>query len=256
MISVLIFCHKKKEADILHKLCGYCTGMMGAEMQVCDIYGASLRKQTERTAEHGHSWDILIFEISSEEDLSELKRLRNIFPEAELLIIASPRISPERYMVPSLHPIMLLMQPVNRQRALEAIRQVLTYHYRRREREMYTHRLFVRIGEERRYFHYTQILYLEAREKKLILHSGQEELSFYGSLREMEKVLPEYFVRCHRSYIVNFMHISRLDLSQDLLYIDERFVIPISKKYKNNVNILPEDRVKITEKERITGRKK
>lgn len=94
MISVLIFCHKKKEADILHKLCGYCTGMMGAEMQICDIYGASLRKQTERTAEHGHSWDILIFEISSEEDLSELKRLRNIFPEAELLIIASPRISP------------------------------------------------------------------------------------------------------------------------------------------------------------------
>ena len=82
---------------------------------------------------------------------------------------------------------------------------------------MYTHRLFVRIGEERRYFHYTQILYLEAREKKLILHSGQEELSFYGSLREMEKVLPEYFVRCHRSYIVNFMHISRLDLSQDNL---------------------------------------
>lgn len=256
MVSVLIFCHKKKEADILHKLCGYCTGMMGAEVQISDVYGASLRAQTGRSSGMNHSWDMLIFEISSEEDLSELKRLRNLFPEAELLIIASPGMSPERYVIPDLHPVMLLMQPLNRPRALEAIRQMFTHHYRKREREVYTHRLVIRIGEERRYFHYTQILFLEAREKKLILHSEQEELAFYGSLREMKKVLPEYFVRCHRSYIVNFMHISRLDLSQDLLYIDERFVIPISKKYKNNVKVLPEDSVEVAEKERITGRKK
>ena len=33
MVSILIFCHKKKEADILHKLCGCCAALTGDEAQ-------------------------------------------------------------------------------------------------------------------------------------------------------------------------------------------------------------------------------
>ena len=69
MVSILIFCHKKKEADILHKLCGCCAALTGDEAQVTDLYGSSLGAQMEKGT--GRVWDLLIFEMSSSEDISE-----------------------------------------------------------------------------------------------------------------------------------------------------------------------------------------
>lgn len=67
-------------------------------------------------------------------------------------------------------------------------------------------------GGEIYYFHYEEIQYLEARDKKIILHVNKYEISFYSSLQKLEKILPDYFIRCHRSYIVNFMFIQKADL--------------------------------------------
>lgn len=254
MISVLIFCHKKKEADILHKLCGCCAALTGDEAQVTDLYGSSLGAQMEKGT--GRVWDLLIFEMSSSEDISEAARFRKLYPESAFMIITEPEISPEWYVTPELCPTLLLLKPLDRPRAMEAIRRMMAYCYEQREKEAYTHSLVVRSGEERRYFRYTQILFLEAREKKLILYSGQEKLAFYGSLREMERVLPEYFIRCHRSYIVNFMHISKLNISQGVLHIHDQFVIPVSKKYKANVNILLESGMEDKREEGTTERRK
>ena len=52
----------------------------------------------------------------------------------------------------------------------------------------------------------------------------------------MEHILPEYFIRCHRSYIVNAMYVSRLNLSQSVIHISEKYIVPVSKKYKSFVN--------------------
>lgn len=241
MISILIFCHKKKEADILHKLCGYCTALMEKEALIFDVYGPLPELQMNEKSIERRSWDIIIFEVRSIKDISELRKIRKLFPEAALMIVAEPEIPPEKYVFPDFHPVMLLNKPFDRQKALEAVCQILRYCYRQREREAYTHSLIIRSGEERRYFRYTQILFLEAREKKIILYSDREELAFYDSLHRMEKILPEYFIRCHRSYIVNFMYISRLNISQGVLHICDKFVIPVSKKYKNNINNLLKD---------------
>lgn len=254
MVSILIFCHKKKEADILHKLCGCCAALTGDEAQVTDLYGSSLEEQMEKGI--GRVWDLLIFEMNSSEDISAAVSFRRMYPESAFLIITEPGLSPEWYVTPELCPTLLLQKPLDRSRTMEAIRRMMAYCYEQREKEAYTHSLVVRSGEERRYFRYTQILFLEAREKKLILYSGQEKLTFYGSLREIERVLPEYFIRCHRSYIVNFMHISRLNISQGVLHIHDQFVIPVSKKYKANVNILLESSMEGKQKEGITKRRK
>ncbi len=245
MISILIFCHRKKEANILHKLCGYCTTLMGKEALIYDLYESSSKLQmNEQSVEERRFWDIVIFEVNSRDDILELRRVRELFPEAALMIIAGAEISPEWYVIPAIHPVMLIRKPFDRQKTLDAICQIVVYCYKQREQDAYTHSLVIRSGDERRYFRYTQILFLEAREKKLFLHSEQEELAFYGSLREMEKVLPEYFIRCHRSYIVNFMYISRLNLSQGILHIRDKFVIPVSKRYKTNINVLLESDMK------------
>lgn len=235
MISILIFCHKKKEADILQKLCGYCMAVMGNEALVCDIYS-----DERRIASLERSWDMLFFEINGKEDLTEAIRWREQLPDAIFLMIVSPSLSPERYVIPCLHPDMVLRRPLDRQRIQCALRQLFIHYYQYRERES-CHRFIIHTGDEKRYFHYTQILYLEANNKKLTLYSEQEEVVFYGSLRKLENILPEYFIRCHRSYIVNFMYVSRLNLSKGILYVCEKFVIPISKTYKNRMHIQMEN---------------
>lgn len=245
MVSILIFCHKKKEANILQQFCGYCMAMLGDEVLVCDVYW-----DERRIVSLERSWDMLFFEINGKEDLTEVKRWREQLPDAVFLIILGAVLLPEHYIVPSMRPDMVLRKPLDRQKILNALHQLLIYYYRCRERES-VHRLMIRSGDEKRYFRYTQILYLEASNKKLILYSKYEKVVFYGSLREMENVLPEYFIRCHRSYIVNFMYISRLNLSKGILYVCEKFVIPISKTYKNKINIRLENNRNDGEREGI-----
>ena len=64
------------------------------------------------------------------------------------------------------------------------------------------------------------------------LHLQKQEFSFYSSLQKLESSLPDYFVRCHRSYIVNFMFIRKADVMNSVFYLDKKTVIPISQKYK------------------------
>ena len=92
--------------------------------------------------------------------------------------------------------------------------------------------LKIRTGGEIYCFHYEEIQYLEARDKKIILHVNKYEISFYSSLQKLEKSLPDYFIRCHRSYIVNFMFIQKADLINGEFYLNKKTVIPISQKYK------------------------
>ena len=74
--------------------------------------------------------------------------------------------------------------------------------------------------------------YRDNANKKIILHLNTYEISFYSSLQKLEKSLPDYFIRCHRSYIVNFMFIQKADLINGEFYLNKKTVIPISQKYK------------------------
>ena len=71
MISILIICHKKNEADILQQLCGYCTALMSNETLICEAYS-----EEERLTGLRRTWDMLLFEADTGEDLSVLRELR------------------------------------------------------------------------------------------------------------------------------------------------------------------------------------
>lgn len=47
-------------------------------------------------------------------------------------------------------------------------------------------------------------------------------------LKDMEAVLPEYYYRCHSSYIVNLRHV--LSLSSHKITLDDGTEIPIASK--------------------------
>lgn len=71
------------------------------------------------------------------------------------------------------------------------------------------------------------ILYLESRNHTVILHTYQEVYEFYDKLSALRTRLPDFFVQCHKSYLVNLNHISRLEPSSVVLASSA--TVPVSK---------------------------
>lgn len=68
-----------------------------------------------------------------------------------------------------------------------------------------------RENEARRLVDYAEILWLEARDKKVYMGTEKEELLVRYTLKDLESQLPSTtFVRVHRSFIVNLEHIAEV----------------------------------------------
>ncbi|WP_251614772.1 LytTR family DNA-binding domain-containing protein [Senimuribacter intestinalis] len=77
---------------------------------------------------------------------------------------------------------------------------------------------------------YSRIYYFEKQKRQVLVRGtgGQVLCSFYGKFEEME-ALPQNFLRCHNSMIVNMGRVSAIEKSNFLL-IDGSFV-SISRTY-------------------------
>ncbi len=75
------------------------------------------------------------------------------------------------------------------------------------------------------------IIYFESEKRTVILHGRNESWTIYRKLDEVQEVVPDYFLRCHQSYLVNMNEIRSLKpLCLELIQGDE---IPVSRpKYK------------------------
>lgn len=77
------------------------------------------------------------------------------------------------------------------------------------------------------------IIYADVYDRIVTLHLKNAKIEYYSRLKNLEKELKEKdFFRCHKSYIVNLMHVMRFDKNQILLDNDE--VIPISRRNYNS----------------------
>lgn len=82
---------------------------------------------------------------------------------------------------------------------------------------------FERIG-------YDEILYLEAANNYVIVHTGEKKYLVYQTLKGMEKQLPARgFLQTHKSFIVARPHIRQID--RDSICVGE-VRIPLSRRFK------------------------
>lgn len=231
MVSVLIFCHDKREGDFFGKLCRECLKIIGKE----SLYALVMNDfdYTETELQRISPPELIIAEVVVADDLERVKYMRNLFINTRLLLLSNHQVLPEYYVIPEISPDILLMKPYVPLKAVNVVHRLLISCYKDRERIRKEGRVLeIQVGGEVQYFNYEEIQYIEAREKKIIAHMNKSEFSFYSSLQKLERNLPEYFIRCHRSYIVNFMFIQKIDLTNSIFYLNDKTVIPISKKYK------------------------
>jgi DNA-binding LytR/AlgR family response regulator len=60
----------------------------------------------------------------------------------------------------------------------------------------------------------------------------------YKTLKHFENTLPFYFLRIHKSYIVNINHVSRIHFSKSKCYLNYNEILPFSLNYKNNIDAI------------------
>lgn len=76
------------------------------------------------------------------------------------------------------------------------------------------------------------ILYFEALQNYVRLHTVKENFVFDSTLKELEQKLPEQFLKTHRSHIVNLDHVQAYEESSVLLGKD---YIPVSRSCKEEL---------------------
>lgn len=92
--------------------------------------------------------------------------------------------------------------------------------------------LNVNIGTEMYRIDYDEIVYLEAFQKKVYVHTSNQRIGYYDSLSALEEKLGEKFVRCHKSYIVNRDKVVRVCFSDMKIKMTNAAEIDISRTFK------------------------
>lgn len=83
-----------------------------------------------------------------------------------------------------------------------------------------------------------KITHIESFQKKTFFYTEDGQFSISSTLKELDKRLPEIFLRIHRSYIVNTAKISRIsrDFSSNLVVtLVDGTELPVSQSYVNDV---------------------
>ena len=79
------------------------------------------------------------------------------------------------------------------------------------------------------------ILYLESNGKNIIIHTEVYIITIANySVTKIQQMLPDYFIRCHREYIINGRKIISYDKSTQFIHIGKSS-IPVGRKHKEEL---------------------
>lgn len=125
-----------------------------------------------------------------------------------------------------IRPMHFLIKPLSEQQIIQTLEKAIELQGRQ------TKVLVYKTGKTEKKIPYKEIMYFSSDAKKVIIHTKNEEDSFYGKLTDM--VYPEEDFFCiHKSYIVNRNYVMQFKFDSVVLINLE--VLPISRAYRKEV---------------------
>ena len=195
---------------------------------------AGSEKELRIAEQKSNLLDLIYYEISGAADVESLKRLRKSKRQAHLTLLTTPAVSPLTYLKPGIAPDVLLVRPFSRKDFSESNHELFAIfadeHEETDEQKYIVHSKGTQVA-----IAYRNILYFEAESKKINLRVQNEEYEFYDSIEKIAAGAPEYFVRCHRAFLVNAKKIRKLLTAENMIELDNGEQIPLSRSYKAEV---------------------
>ena len=80
-----------------------------------------------------------------------------------------------------------------------------------------------------------EINYIKKDGMKLVFCTNSKNYETYNSFKRIKDLLPDNFVRCHKSYIANTDNILNVNTRKNIINFDNDLFCEIGPKYKNNL---------------------
>lgn len=77
------------------------------------------------------------------------------------------------------------------------------------------------------------IIYIERNKRNTFIHTTSETIKYSENLNLLYEQLPDYFIRCHNSFIFNIR--CALEIKRTSILLENQITIPVSRKYQSNV---------------------
>lgn len=236
MISVFSFNRVLKEQEIIERGCRSQAALKTEER--LSFTRATAPKQLPADGVLKTATDIIYYEIREGNDVETLRCLRKKEDGALLMILTSPCVSPMKYLKPGIAPDLLLLRPFDQEDFDQVNEELFAAFLETLKSPDPCGQFALRSREGTMLLPYDRILFFEASNKKINVRTQQEEYDFYDSIENLQTMLPDYFVRCHRSYLVNSRKIRRIRLSEGIIDLEGGASAPLSRTYKQEIKKL------------------
>lgn len=166
-------------------------------------------------------WDILLLDIEmgAMDGVTLAKKIRQSNESVQIVFITGfADYMAQGYEVSALH---YLIKPVEKSKLFAVLDRAVTA-LQKAERA-----ILLPVGGETLRLPVRRVEYVEAFSHSVAVVTGQGTISVKMPISEMEKLLGEGFVRCHRSYLVGLRHIARLSRTEVVL--DSGRALPLSR---------------------------
>lgn len=233
MVSLLTYDKSEKELQELRSLSKDIVALLSDEYWKMEH--AHMLEHIKQFFKEQPLLDMLLYDISQKDDLEYLQDIRKEYKETLLMLIADIKTSPMDYLKPSIGASSLLIRPWSKEQAREVLEEFFCVFMEQMQQEQDDKVYLVETKEGTQRIPYNQIYFFEAREKKIYVCIGKEEMGFYDTIDNLSEKLPEQFVRCHRGFIVNKHKIKKVALSQNLIFLTDGYDVPLSRSYKSVV---------------------
>ncbi|MCR4691231.1 MAG: DNA-binding response regulator [Lachnospiraceae bacterium] len=231
MISLLICMENKKQEAYIVKLVRKTIAVLSDEE--LEIISYLEDKSAAQNAASTGRGQIAVIDVTGKTGFDVAKEVRAHSAQTEIMIIADTSISPIRYLNPEVKASSLLLKPFVDDVAKESfqnfIRQVVATQDPSTEEEC----IILNRRSEDVAIPFRNVYYVEARNKKVYVNCSVKEYVVYESLDAIVATLPDYFIRCHRSFVVNRRHIQSVEFSENYIRLDNKDEIPFSRGQKN-----------------------
>ena len=225
-INICICDDEKSQTDLLHMLVKKWANENNKTIAVSVFHNA---ESFLFHYEDDKSQDILLLDIQMDAlsgvDLAKLLRKENGFVQI-IFITALPEFIAEGYEVSALH---YLIKPVKEDKLFG----VLDKAAERLKKSEET--LLVHTSDETIKILLSDIIFIESFAHYIHIQTKKGKLETRTNIGEMERLLGDAFIRCHRSYIAGLRHISRITKTE--VIFDNRNKIPLSRRLYTDVNL-------------------
>lgn len=230
MVEMLIFGTRKQEVDAIKRHARDYAALLTEELWDYACY--SEIDQLKGFLNQNPLLDMACVDITVEESIEQVEKLRTNNKHAYITLVASTSISPATYMRPGIMAGSLLLKPLTENQIQKVLGEAFRTFVKRFDIQEQKEQFVIDSKMGKFFVDYENICYFEAREKKIFLITKAKEIAFYDTIEDLENRLPEQFARCHRSFLVNTSCIQQIHLGQNLLILENGDELPISRSYR------------------------